>query len=264
MKLWNNVMPHENPKSEQVPEIFEYPASSKGAVVVLPGGGYEMLAEHEGKAIAEWLNSVGITAFVLKYRLAPDYHDPAMLTDAQRAVRYARSRAKALGFDEDKIAIMGSSAGGHLAGSASVHYDKRVYEPTDEIDALSARPDMTILCYPVIDMFDYRHDGSMQNLLQPRPLYADRERMSLHKQVTTDTPPAFIWHTAEDSVVPVENSMLYAAALSKVKVPFELHIYPYGHHGLGLAFEEEPYVSQWSASLEKWLVLNEWKGRTEK
>ena len=258
MNLWSNTMPYENPDSEYVPQITEYPASSKGAVVVLPGGAYCHLAEHEGRVIAEWFNSIGITAFVLEYRLAPDYMNPAMLCDVQRAVRYAKSRADALGFDKNKVAVMGFSAGGHLAGSASVHYDKKVYEPTDDIDAESARPDASILCYPVIDMFEYRHDGSRQNLLGSRPLHSDKELMSLYKQVTVDTPPTFLWHTAADQAVPVENTLLYASALSKSKVPFEVHIYPYGSHGLGLAPENE-HVHQWAESLDKWLALMEWK-----
>ncbi|MDO5396591.1 MAG: alpha/beta hydrolase [bacterium] len=258
MNLWSNTMPYENPDSNQIPVITEYPAGSKGAVVVLPGGGYGHLAEHEGKIIAEWLNTIGVTAFVLEYRLAPDYKNPAMLCDVQRAIRLARSRAGALGFDKNKVAVMGFSAGGHLAGSASVHYAKRVYEPTDEIDTESARPDASILCYSVIDMFEYRHDGSRQNLLGSRPLHADKELMSLHKQVTIDTPPAFLWHTAADQAVPVENTLLYASALSKVKVPFEVHIYPYGSHGLGLA-KADKHVARWSASLDKWLDLMEWK-----
>ena len=258
MNLWSNTMPYENTASSQIPAITEYPSNSKGAVVVFPGGGYQHLAEHEGSVIAEWLNSIGITAFVVEYRLGPDYKNPAMLCDAQRAVRDAKSRAAALGFDKDKVAVMGFSAGGHLAGSVSVHYNKKVYEPTDEIDKESARPDASILCYSVIDMFEYRHDGSRQNLLGSTPLHADKELMSLYMQVTVDTPPAFLWHTAADQAVPVENTLMYASALSKVNVPFEVHIYPYGSHGLGLA-PTEPHVAQWSASLGKWLDLMEWK-----
>lgn len=247
-------MPYANPDSDFVPEITEYPSNSKGAVVVFAGGGYGHRAEHEGPAIGEWFNSIGVTAFVADYRIAPDYKHPAMICDAQRAVRYARSRADEMGFDADKIAVMGFSAGGHLAGSVSVHYSKKFYEPTDEIDRESARPDASILCYPVIDMFEYRHDGSRQNLLGQRSSYADKELMALYKHITPDTPPAFLWHTSADQVVPVENTLLYADALAKVCVPFEVHIYPYGSHGLGLA-AAEPHVAQWAASLDKWLEL---------
>jgi acetyl esterase/lipase len=258
MNLWNTIMPYENKNAETLPQITEYPAASSGAVVIFPGGGYGHLAEHEGKVIAQWLNSIGITAFVLEYRLAPDYKHPAMLCDAQRAVRYARSRAEDLGFDKNKIAVMGFSAGGHNAGAVSVHYDKKLYEPTDEIDKESARPDASILCYPVIDMFEYRHDGSRQNLLGSPSLLADKELMALHHHVTTDTPPAFLWHTSEDQAVPVENTLLYADALAKVCVPFEVHIYPYGSHGLGLA-PGNAHVAQWADSLDKWLTLMNWK-----
>lgn len=253
--LWNK-MPYKNPDCDFVPEITEYPANSKGAVVVFAGGAYSHRAEHEGPVIGEWLQSIGVTAFVVDYRIAPDYKHPAMICDAQRAVRYARSRANELGFN--KVAVMGFSAGGHLAGSVSVHYDKRFYEPYDDIDKESARPDGSILCYPVIDMFEYRHDGSRQNLIGERSLLADKELMALYKHITTDTPPAFLWHTSSDQAVPVENTLLYADALAKVCVPFEVHIYPYGSHGLGLA-PSEPHVAQWKVSLDNWLSLMEYK-----
>lgn len=259
MNLWGKTIPYFNEECDFIPQITEYPASSKGAVVVFAGGGYGHRAEHEGPVIAQWLNSIGVTAFVVDYRIAPEYKHPAMICDAQRAVRYARSRATAMGFDKDKIAVMGFSAGGHLAGSVSVHYDKEFYEPTDEIDNESARPDASILCYPVIDMFEYRHDGSRCNLLGARSTYDMKEFMALYEQVTEDTPQAFLWHTSADTVVPVENTLLYADALAKVCVPFEVHIYPYGRHGLGLATEEEPHVAQWSESLNKWLSLIDFK-----
>jgi len=257
MNLWGTTIPYFNENCDFIPQITEYPSTSNGAVVVFAGGGYGHRAEHEGPMMAEWLNSVGITAFVVDYRIAPEYKHPAMICDAQRAVRYARSRAEMLGFDKDKIAVMGFSAGGHLAGSVSVHYDKVFYEATDEIDELSARPDASILCYPVLDMFEYRHDGTRTNLLGTPSTYEMKEFMSIHKQVTEDTPQAFLWHTAADQAVPVENTLLYADALAKVCVPFEVHIYPYGRHGLGLvhAINEEPHAAQWSEALIKWLGL---------
>lgn len=251
--LWK-IMPYANPDCDFIPSVTEFPAGSKGAVVVFAGGAYSLKAEHEGPVIGEWLRSIGITAFVTDYRIAPDYKHPAMICDALRAVRYARSRAAKLGFDKDKVAVMGFSAGGHLAGSVSVHYDKKFYEPHDEIDKESARPDASILCYPVIDMFEYRHDGSRQNLIGERALHTDKELMSLHRHVTPDTPTAFLWHTSEDQAVPVQNTLLYADALAKANVPFEVHIYPYGSHGLGLA-PNNPHAAQWSDALEKWLKL---------
>lgn len=250
-------MPYYNAEVDFIPEVTEYPSNSKGAVIVFPGGGYGMRAEHEGDAIAKWLNSVGVTAFVVDYRVAP-YKHPAEISDAMRAVRWVRHNAYKYCIDKNKIAVMGFSAGAHLAGSVSVHYDKKMYEPTDEIDAESCRPDASILCYPVIDMFEYRHDGSRQNLIGERALHADKELMSLHRNVTSKTPQAFLWHTAADQAVPVENSIMYADALAKVQVPFELHIYPYGSHGLGLA-PNEPHVAQWKSALENWLGLIGWK-----
>ena len=256
--LWNGEMPYKNDSfiedgetSHRMPTITAYPSKSSCAVIIFPGGGYAMRAEHEGKGYAEWFNSIGVTAFVVDYRVAP-YKHPAELTDAMRAVKYVRAFADRYGVDKDKIAVMGSSAGGHLAASVSVHYDKDFYTATDNIDRESCRPDATILCYPVIDMYEYRHDGSRANLIGDRPFDSDKTFMSLYNHVTVNTPPAFIWHTAEDSVVPCENSLLYAEALSKYHVPFELHIYPEGHHGLGLA-EEVPHTAQWSAALKSWL-----------
>ncbi len=258
--LWGKEIPYwreEFIESEETaprkPTITPYPAKSKCAVVIFPGGGYGMRAEHEGEGYALWLQSIGVTSFVVDYRVAP-YKHPAQISDAIRAVRYVRHNAKKYGYDKDKIAVMGSSAGAHLAGSVSVHYDKKMYDETDKTDKEDPKPNATILCYPVIDMFEYRHDGSRQNLIGERALHADKEFMSLHKQVTADTPQAFIWHTSSDQAVPVENSLMYAEALSKVQVPFELHIYPLGHHGLGTA-KELPHVAQWTSSLEKWLGL---------
>lgn len=257
IKLWGNEMPYRLADVEFKPHIKVYPANSTGAVVVLPGGGYEKRAQHEGETVGEWFQSIGITAFVLEYRIAP-YQHPAEISDAIRAVKYVRHHAEGYGIDPQKIAIMGFSAGGHLAGSVSVHYDKKMYEPTDEIDNESAKPNLSILCYPVIDMGEYRHDGSRQNLIGRKPTEEMKEFMSLHKQVTKDTPEAFIWHASPDIVVPVDNSLLYASALSACNVDFELHIYPVGSHGIGLA-EDNAHVAKWSKNLEDWLVLKGWK-----
>ena len=154
--LWGKTIPYWNDNyinpDEVAPSIEAYPSSSKGAVIIFPGGGYAMRAEHEGKGYAQWLNSIGITCFVVQYRVAP-YKHPAQISDAMRAVRYVRYYADKFGIDKDKIAVMGSSAGGHLAGSVSVHFDKKMYDETDEIDKADCRPDATILCYPVIEGF---------------------------------------------------------------------------------------------------------------
>lgn len=259
-KLWSEEIPYwneeyieEGQSAPRIPTITAYPSKSDCAVVIFPGGGYVARAEHEGKGYAEWFNSIGVTAFVVEYRVAP-YKHPVEITDAMRAVKYVRYFADKFGIDKDKIAVMGSSAGGHLAASVSVHYDKDFYQATDNIDRESCRPDATILCYPVIDMYEYRHDGSRANLIGPRPFASEKDFMSLYKQVTPNTPQTFIWHTAEDEVVPCQNSLLYASALAEAHVPFEAHIYPYGHHGLGLS-AEVPHTAQWSGSLHNWLKL---------
>lgn len=250
---WNKEYIEEGCNTPRKPTITAYGASSKCAVVIFPGGGYTMRADHEGEAYARWFNSIGVTAFVVEYRVAP-YKHPAEISDAARAIRLVRAHSDEYGFDKDKIAVMGSSAGGHLAATLSTLYDMEHYEPTDEVDKEDCRPNATILCYPVIDMYEYRHDGSRQSLLGPRPLEDDKEFLSAYTQVTPDTPPAFIWHTSEDEVVPCQNSLLYAMALADNRVPFEAHIYPYGHHGLGLA-DEVPHTAQWSTALKKWLKL---------
>ena len=250
MELWNKEMPHYNEAIDFVPYLTCYPQEgAKLGVVVCPGGGYGGRAEHEGKVYAQWLNSIGVAAVVLEYRVSP-YRTPAEPSDVQRAIRIARKELGAMGVE--KIGVMGSSAGGHLAALASVHYDKVFYEPVDEADALSARPDFTVLCYPVIDFFKYVHEGSMLNLLGPDPSEAVKTYYSPQLQVTADTPTAFLWHTASDTAVPAENSMLYAMALSEYKIPYELHIYPEGTHGQGLAVHD-PYLHEWTHALERWL-----------
>lgn len=250
MQLWNGIIPYYNGECDFEPYMTPYIVDgAKKAVVVCPGGGYSMRAEHEGRGYAEWLNSIGISAVVLEYRVEP-YKAPAPACDVQRAIRVVRHELSKLGVE--KVGVMGSSAGGHLAATASVHFNKVFYEPQDEVDEISARPDFTILCYPVIDLYEYRHDGSRINLLGNRVKKEDKDFYSLYKQVTDDTPTAFLWHTSTDQGVPAENSMLYAMALAEHLIPYELHIYPYGGHGLGLA-EGDPYVHQWSNALERWL-----------
>lgn len=250
MKLWNGTIPYLKKDYDFEPYLTPYIVEgAKIAVVVCPGGAYAMRAEHEGTAYAQWLNSIGVSAVVLEYRVAP-YKAPTSGSDVQRAIRVVRYELSKLGVE--KVGVMGSSAGGHLAATASVHYDKLFYEPQDEIDRVTARPDFTILCYPVIDMYEYRHDGSRMNLLGYRAKKEDKDFYSLYKQVTDDTPTAFMWHTSDDQGVPAENSMLYAMALAEHLIPYELHIYPHGSHGLGLA-KDDQYVHEWCNALERWL-----------
>lgn len=224
------------------------------AVVVCPGGGYGHLAMgHEGDAIANWYNEAGIHAFILRYRIAPRYHHPAPLTDAQRAVRTVRARAEEWGVDPDRIGIMGFSAGGHLASSAITHFDDGALTAKDKIERVSCRPDFAVLCYPVISLTtEYCHVGSRRNLLGPNPPEGLAESLSPELQVARDTPPTFLFHTSDDKGVPSENSVLFYLALRKAGVPAEMHIYEPGRHGLGLA-QDHPALKTWPDLCLNWL-----------
>lgn len=238
------------------PQMTYYPCpDAKSCMVVFPGGGYANRAEHEGKGYAEWLNSVGMAAFVVDYRVAP-YRYPAPQLDAQRAVRLARHLSSTYGYAPDKIGVMGSSAGGHLAGSEALRYGTFGYE-TDEIDKISARPDFMILCYGVLTLGQFTHAGSRENLLGTSPDPALVQSLSLPEAVTADAPAAFLWHTADDPAVPVENSLQMAAALHACGVECELHVFRTGPHGLGLA-PENPDVAQWTGLCQTWLKENGW------
>jgi acetyl esterase/lipase len=232
------------------------------AVVVCPGGGYAMLAmDHEGKQVAEWLNTLGITAFVLKYRLGPRYHHPAMLQDAGRAIRTVRANPAKWRVDPKRIAILGFSAGGHLASTAGTHFDAGRPDAEDPVDRVSSRPDRMILVYPVIALAtEYGHAGSRRNLLGDHPSRELVESLSNERQVTKDTPQTFLAHTNADTGVPAENALLFALALRKEKVPVELHLFERGQHGLGLGHGAtrfrvmaEPSFQAWPKLCETWL-----------
>lgn len=225
------------------------------AVIICPGGGYWGIAiAHEGADVARWLNSLGVTAFVLNYRLP---HDGIMLDksvgplqDAQKAVRVVRQHAKEWSIDPNRIGIMGFSAGGHLASTLSTHYNEKVYEP---VDATSARPDFSLLIYPVISMEEgITHLGSRVNLLGSEPSSDQIKRFSNELQVDGKTPPAFLVHSIDDGAVPVENSLGYAMALKKNHVPCELHIYQAGGHGYGLGRSKNT-ESLWPEACHEWL-----------
>jgi acetyl esterase/lipase len=205
------------------------------AVVVLPGGGYGGLAAHEGAPFAKWLNECGIMAFVLKYRLGSHgYRHPAMLQDGVRAIRTVRATAAQWDVDPARIGIMGSSAGGHLASTVMTHFDAGAGDASDPIERVSCRPDLGILCYPVIIMGPDAHEGTKANLFGPNPSAELLEDLSNEKQVRNDTPSCFILHTAEDAVVKAADSLAFATALEAHGVPFDLHIYEKGPHGIGL------------------------------
>jgi acetyl esterase/lipase len=261
--LWPEGAPGALGKEDKdVPTLTPYlPDSTEAtsaAIVICPGGGYGGLASHEGVDYARFLNEQGIAGFVLKYRLASDgYHHPAMLQDAGRAVRTVRARAAEWNLDPKRIGIMGSSAGGHLASTLLTHFDGGRPDDNDTIERQSSRPDIGILCYPVITMGEFTHQGSKNNLLGKDPSPELVQNLSNELQVTTNTPPVFIWHTWEDSAVPVENSLQFAAALRRASVPFDLHIYQKGGHGLGLgsAKWDPDHRHPWTSDCIYWLKV---------
>lgn len=258
LPLWPNGAPGaKGTQPDDVPSIQHYPApadkANGAAIVVCPGGGYARLAAHEGHDIAVWLNSIGVSAFVLKYRLGPRYNHPAMLGDVQRAIRTVRAKASEYKVEANRIGVMGFSAGGHLSATAATHFDDGKADATDAIERVSSRPDVAIMCYPVITLQPpFAHIGSRKNLLGENPAAELVELMSNEKQVTAKTPPTFLFHTVDDAGVPVENSMLFAEALRKNKVPYEMHLYEHGRHGVGLA-PNDPALNTWPKLLENWL-----------
>jgi len=244
--------------------LYQPPAAKAtgSAVVVCPGGGYQALADHEGKPIAEWLNGLGITAVVLRYRLGPTYHHPAMLEDAGRAIRMTRSNAKLWKIDPARVAILGFSAGGHLASTAGTHFDPGRPDATDPVARQSSRPDRMILLYPVISMKEpMTHAGSKRNLLGANPSPELVESLSNETQVKADTPPTFIAQTDADTVVPAENSLLFTLALRAAKVPVELHLFEQGRHGLGLGRDGLPF-SEWPQLCARWLDAQDFLKKT--
>ncbi len=230
-------------------------------LLVLPGGGYGMCSEREAEPIAVHFSPEGFNVCVLSYSVAP-HRFPSQITEVAAAMELIYQNADKWNCDTNKIAVMGFSAGGHLAAHYSTMYDCKEVR---EVFGDSKRPDASVLCYPVITSdFTTTHQGSFINLSGHETLTPEEaEYFSCEKQVKATTPPAFLWHTAEDNVVPVENSILYAKALAQYKIPFELHIYPYGGHGLSTSDKHTvdnvtnivTYNSQWLDSLKKWFNL---------
>ncbi len=249
INLWENGE-HDTTITAYIPEKKK----TNGAIVIFPGGGYTGRAEHEGKAYAEYFNGLGITAFVCNYRVYPN-HFPLPLLDARRAMRFLRYNAEKFGIDKDKIFAIGSSAGGHLTALLSTYLEKIDGENVDEIDKESFLPNAQILCYPVIKLLGkgVAHLGSGLYLLGERHGYLGEE-LSPDLIAEKGTPKAFIWHTFEDQAVNVINSLDYAKRLKQVGTDVEMHIYPYGVHGLGLA-EDDLHVNQWVKSLVNWFNL---------
>ena len=261
IKLWETTPPTSNEiteaeKSERngnwvtnvsSPELTIYQAnktkSTGMAVVICPGGGYAGLAiQHEGSQFAKWLNGQGITAFVLKYRM-PNKHKEVPLDDAQQAIRYVREHANEFGVDTNKVGVIGSSAGGHLAATASTHYTT---------EGVSTRPDFSILFYPVITMETATHGGSRSNLLGDKPQSEDIQFFSNEKHVNANTPPAILLLSDDDKSVPTTNSVLYYESLKKNSIPATMYIFPKGGHGWGMNIDFE-YHSQMLELLGRWL-----------
>lgn len=278
IELWNGKVPGSIPKPEykQIvdsaywikiryitkPTIQVYPApadkNTGTAVVVCPGGGYYGISHvGEGTEIAKWLNELGITAVVLHYRLPDDAimkdKSIAPLQDGQEAMRIVRRNAKEWGVDPHKIGIMGFSAGGHLASTVSTHFDEKVYESKDVV---SARPDFSLLIYPVVSMdAAITHMGSRESLLGKNPSPELVKHFSNALQITSKNPPTFMIHSMDDGTVPVENSMEYALAMKKNNIPCEFHIYEHGGHGYGLGKKNSGTESTWTQACEKWLEV---------
>jgi len=246
-------------RTNAVPSIEPWRARRPGptaAILVLPGGGYGTLAPHEGAPFAAWLQSHGITAFVLRYRLGSEgYHHPCMLYDAARALRMVRANADRWNLRTNCIGVMGSSAGGHLAATLLTAFDDGRADALDPVERVSSRPDFGVLCYPVISLEpDIAHAGTVQNLLGRNPSPELLREWSAHRRVTECTPPVFLWSLDRDPTVSVEHSLRMASALRAAGVPFELHVYPGTRHGTGLRNDpDDGRLHPWTDALLRWL-----------
>lgn len=258
--LWPDGAPQAKGEADaDKPGMWVYPATENAngaAVVICPGGGYAIHAtDHEGVQPAKYFNSIGVTAFVLRYRLSP-YRHPVPLMDAQRALRFVRAHADEFKIDKHRIGIMGFSAGGHLTSTAVTHFDNGDAAAAEPIDTESCRPDFGILGYPVVSLIaDYAHRGSGNNLFGKDATDEQLKSLSNELNVTKETPPLFLFHTSEDTGVPAENSVSLYLACRKAGVPAELHVYQHGPHGVGLA-NEHPALSQWINNAGTWLRQN--------
>ncbi|MFI5309756.1 MAG: alpha/beta hydrolase [Gemmatimonadales bacterium] len=260
--LWVGAAPAAQGSADtDIPTITAYlPRSTPqgmSAVIICPGGAYARLAmNHEGRQVANYLNSLGVAAFVLKYRLGPAYHHPVELGDAQRAIRMLRSHAAEWHIATDRIGILGFSAGGHLAMSASTQFDAGQAGASDAVDRVSSRPDFSVLGYPVISLVEpWTHQGSKDNLLGANADPQLAKRLSGEQAVTGETPPTFIFQTNADKTVPAENATYYFLALRKAGIPVELHVFENGPHGVGLALDDAA-LSEWSRLLTNWLRVH--------
>ncbi|MBL6706901.1 MAG: alpha/beta hydrolase [Planctomycetaceae bacterium] len=262
LPLWAEGAPHAKGSDESdtptvrayLPQELDGGKATGAGVVICPGGGYGILAmDHEGHQLAKWFQKNGVAGFVLRYRHSPKYRHPVPMEDAQRAIRYVRAKAEIFGVDAGRIGIMGFSAGGHLSSTVATHFDAGNPEAKDVIDRLSCRPDFAVLCYPVVSLTaPYAHKGSGRNLFGPDADEQTLRTLSNDLHVTAETPPTFLFHTAEDKGVNVQNSLDFFMALKKVGVPSEMHIYQDGPHGIGMA-PADPAVFGWKDRLLDWM-----------
>jgi acetyl esterase/lipase len=243
-----------------IPTLIPFPADKSiatgTAIVICPGGGYSGLSmENEGISIAKAFNQIGVTAFILKYRLPSDLimidKTIGPLQDAQAAIQLVRSRAAEWGINPAKIGIIGFSAGGHLASTAETHFNKVVIDNKANV---SVRPDFAILMYPVITFGDKTHQGSKDNLIGKTPSQELVDLYSNEKQVTADTPPTFIVMAEDDRTVPIENALLFYSAMIKAKVKGELHVYQAGGHGFGI--NNKTSKEKWFDWCKSWMNNN--------
>lgn len=260
IRLWEGDAPGALGSDEKdIPTAFVYlPEKSSeptGAIVIFPGGGYGHLAmDHEGHQIARWANDMGLAGIIVSYRHRNrGYGHPTPMLDAQRAIRLTRHNAQQWNIDPNKVGVLGFSAGGHLTTTVLTHFDEGQSDAKNAVDKLSCRPDFGVVCYAVIALGEeYTHKGSQKNLLGDSSSAEQLQLLSNEKQVSPRTPPCFVWHTAEDTVVPVENSLAFYSSLVKAKVPSELHVFPVGKHGIGLG-ANVPGANQWPALCRDWL-----------
>lgn len=265
--LWNTPAPGASGAQEtDIPTLAWYPADpaqNRGAaMIVIPGGGFRFLAAHEGPAYAEWLALNGISAFVVSYRLASNgYRLPVILQDCLRGIRTVRARAAEFGIDPKRIGIIGASAGGLITAYAVTHQDDGDSLSTDPIDTYSSHLALGVLCYPVITLANPRRKETAEFILGPEPAPADLWRYSAEKQVTPQTAPCFLFHTFEDEKVDVQQSLIFGGALRDAGVPFEMHIYQQGNHGVALGRKPDGNghvdpggsLHPWTAECIRWL-----------
>lgn len=267
IRLWAGAAPGALGVTDaDTPSLTAYlPAPDRATgtgVLIFPGGGYIRLAvDKEGVQAARWLTSLGVAAFVVRYRVGPRYHYPVMLEDAQRAIRVARAHAAAWGVDAHRLGVIGFSAGGHMASLTGTHFDSGNASSIDPVERQSSRPDFMILAYPVITMDSvFAHRGSRANLLGDHATPEAIRVMSTETQVTHATPPTFLVASTDDASVPVENSLMFYRALRAARVPVEMHIYESGRHGFGLA-PDNPILSTWVTLCTNWMREHGWLTR---